>query len=149
MFRWDRAIVSVSITVSWLILIYLLVVHHTESNLWESQDTELRAEIENLRTKYEKLSQNSANTPELSRQLTDGDDHFETKSMRAKRLLNIFIETNLDGEQIQTSRKQFYKTFGAVVSYALFESVRKLPEHLRKRVLVTGGAGFVGKLRRC
>lgn len=56
--------------------------------------------------------------------------------------LNIFIETN--HEQVPQD-KQFYKTFGSFGSPGLFEYVKKLPEHKRKRILVTGGAGFVGE----
>lgn len=58
--------------------------------------------------------------------------------------LNVFVENHGDNPMSSCDR-QFYKTFGSHGSGELFKCAKKLPVYERKRILVTGGAGFVGK----
>lgn len=141
MYRWDaRTIVSLIILVTWFIPLYSLIRNYADKRTLEAKDAELGEEIEYLKAKYDELSSNLMRS---SDSITS-----ETKNLAGdraqERLVNIFIETGTEGRQASI-KKQFYKTFGSTSSGALFENVKKLPEHLRKRVLVTGGAGFVGE----
>lgn len=151
MYRSDaRTAISVFIFISLLVHIYLLIENYSQRHILESRDAELRLELEALKTRYEELSVNVSNIRQVDSSVNSTIQHSEiipSLSPKARRLVNIFVETsNLDNDELQAkTKRQFYKTFGSTGSGILFDEVKKLPEHLRKRVLVTGGAGFVGE----
>lgn len=55
--------------------------------------------------------------------------------------INIFMETY----RSTSDGRQFYKTLDNIRNTELFRAVKQLSNDRRKRILITGGAGFVGE----
>lgn len=178
MFRLEtRWIIFILFFLSWTVLVVMFVRYSAESSALKKLDTNLKEELENLKSKLNSLEQKIA--PSISDKLRNDNENDANLFVRRRhvlnenkqqlfyyldlnnthklRYLNIFIETVLSTDtttettfsestyfpQNQT-RLQFFKTFGTLGNHDLFEYVKKLPEDKRKRILVTGGAGFVG-----
>lgn len=168
MFRLEtRWIIFILLFLSWTVLVVMFVKYSAESSAMQKLDTNLKEELKILKSKLNIVEQKVA--PSISDNendtnlfvkrrhvLNENAQQFNNLNLNTHKLrfLNIFIETILTDKTETTSEStyyfqnqtelQFFKTFGSLGNHDLFEYVRRLPEDKRKRILVTGGAGFVG-----
>lgn len=154
MFRLEtRVIIVILLVAAWIFPICLLVRYSIENRALELLATKLQREIGSIEQKLDELHQKTKQVPSVSKQqainskrnidygktLTGNKvDYIHDKNNHSLKNINIFIETNLNSSQ------QFYKNFGQFGNPELFNYVKRLSEDKRKRILVTGGAGFVG-----
>lgn len=144
MFRLETKVVIIILFILTLTVpIYFVFNYSTETRALRLSNEELGRELEILQSRINTLDlEISKKVIKLTNSKRDilSPPAEDTNSIETKhpRDINIFIETN------QQEAKQFYKTFGFLSTHDLFKYVKKLPEDKRKRILITGGAGFVG-----
>lgn len=160
MFRLEtRVVVAVSLILTWIVPIYLIIKYSTNYDELKQSDDKLSEKLDYLQLKVHSLEQQNENLQTLSNKPIDSlkkrdissdfskatiNDHnrdTDVSQPHHTNKINIFIESIHDNIP---SEKQFFKIFGTSGNEELFKYVKKLPEHKRKRILVTGGAGFVG-----
>lgn len=159
MFRLEtRLIIIILMVVIWTMPIFMVIKYSTDYKALEKYGKDMKLDLDNVRSKLNSLESqiqlNSISTGRLAntnkRDIKQHEEEISgvnltyTPVNHQPKPLNIFVETNRD----QIMDKQFYKTLGGSGNqqHELFDYVKKLPEDKRKRILITGGAGFVGKL---
>lgn len=173
MFRLEtKCILITSLSLSWVVLIVLFIKYSTEKSALNRLHTDLKKELNILKTKLDSLEQkvqlenfdgtqyDKSISLQQRRALIE-DEKINFKKKRTKtdknnviyfldtdhkklRDLNIYVETVPIESQLSQNQIQFFKTFGSLGNYDLFKFVKKISDDKRKRILVTGGAGFVG-----
>lgn len=149
MFRMEtRYILSSILLILWAILTIGLVHYSLKSVRLEEMSDSLRDRMRNLEIELNEVLIGSIDEFEMRRnKIGSKSDDIGTISLTESGKENIFIETfsiNHGNTNDPLASMQFFKIPGRIGNSELYKYVTRLTDDKRKRILVTGGAGFVG-----
>lgn len=131
-------------------VILLLINLSIKNKQLEETRNNLKLQLQLLRSKLNLEPQARLVKKEGLRDITSTinyeDNHKLNSSSWPTKNVNIFLEVYDDARKGGELARlyQFYKQPGLMGSQKLFSKVLELPDDKRRRILVTGGAGFVG-----
>lgn len=154
MFRIEtRILLTILVAATWVLLLNVLVTYSTHNESLGDESTNLEEQVGTLQNEFDRLELKVFNKLKSVRHV-QADINIESESQSTIQLstgdqsrLNLFVEVMNSTENATSGigqSIQFYKTFGQLGNQQLFSHVAKLSDDQRKRILVTGGAGFVG-----
>lgn len=129
--------------IAFLVQLVFLAKLFIDNNSLVSENDALNEDIRLLKQQYHDTS-NCDLRPAKPKRLRN-HEIASVQPQESSKLLNLFIETTTGSTNHSTGRQQFFKVPGSTSNEALYSQVTQLPEDRRKRILVTGGAGFVGE----
>lgn len=154
MFRLEtRFVILILVLLSWTIPIYLLVKYSIENRVLRETSQDLRKKLDVIQSSFQDHLNKSSHESDESPPDIHDNSQFKgyyhpgvrttvRRGLANSRDVNIFVDTHQ--YRAPLNKRQFFKTFGALGNRDLFGLVKRLPEDKRKRILITGGAGFVG-----